>query len=175
MPKTDGQTVELALFALIALAMLAQATVLLATFIAMRKAVLSMGDKLEEMRAAALPLIQSSSDLVAKLAPRIDSASEDLAVLTHALRVQSVELESATTEFVARARTQAVRVDSMLSEFLDAVDRAGGFVAECINKPMRQLSAVLASVKAAIESLRTSVPASRSRSNHAPADNDMFV
>ena len=46
MPKFENQTLELALFALVALAMLVQAIVLLAAFIAIRKAALSMDQKL---------------------------------------------------------------------------------------------------------------------------------
>jgi hypothetical protein len=48
-------------------------------------------------------------------------------------------------------------------------------VADAIQKPVRQISALLASVKAVVESLRSSGPASRSRTNHAAGDDDMFV
>jgi hypothetical protein len=63
----------------------------------------------------------------------------------------------------------------MLTNFFDAVDRTGVFLTDCVNKPMRQLSALLASAKAAVESLRSSAPASRAQQNHVPGDNDLFV
>jgi hypothetical protein len=47
-------------------------------------------------------------------------------------------------------------------------------MAECINKPIRQFSALLASARAAIESFRTAVPPGRSQPNHAP-EKDMFI
>lgn len=182
MPKIDNQTIELALFGLVALAMVVQAFVLLATFFALRKAAQSADKKLEELRSTVLPMIASvrpmietSRDLFTNIAPKIESASKDVAEIARSLRVQTAELQSATVEIVARAKGQAGRVDTMLSGVLDSIDRAGTYLADAVNKPIRQVSALLSSVKAAIESLRTSVPTSRSHSNHAPDDNDIFV
>jgi hypothetical protein len=182
MQKIDNQTLQLALFALVALAMVVQAVVLLAAFLAMRKAAQIMNEKIDEMRTSVHPLIETSSKLIetssklfVKLAPRIDSASEDITVITRTFRAQSAEIQAATSEIAARARAQAGRVDGMLSTALDTVDRAGIMVADAIQKPVRQISALLASVKAVVESLRSSGPASRSRTNHAAGDDDMFV
>jgi uncharacterized protein YukE len=182
MQKIDNQTLELALFALVALAMVVQALVLFAAFLAMRKAAQAMNEKLEDISTtvkpilvSVTPIIETSRDLITKLAPRIDAASADLAAIAHSLRAQSADLQSAANEVVDRARAQANRLDAMLSNVFDAMDRAGGFVADCINKPMRQFAALLASARAAIESFRSSVPTASSRSNHAPGDGDMFV
>jgi hypothetical protein len=182
MPKIDNQLLELALFALIALAMVVQAFVLLATFFAMRKAAQSVNEKLEGFSTSVMPLVASvtpivetSRTLITKLAPRIDAASEDVVAIAHSLRTQTADLQSAANEMVDRARAQANRVDSMLTNVFDAMDRAGGFVADCINKPMRQLNALLSSAKAAVESFRSTVPTPRSQSNHVPGDGDMFV
>jgi methyl-accepting chemotaxis protein len=182
MPKIDNQSLELALFALVALAMVVQALVLFAAFLAMRKAAQSMNEKLDDISTTVkpiltsmTPIIETSRNLITKLAPRIDATSEDVAAIAHSLRAQAVELQSAADEVVERARAQANRFDAMLSNAFDAMDRAGGFVADCINNPMRQFAALLASARAAIESFRTSVPTPRSQSNHAPGDGDMFV
>ena len=178
----NPQTLELALFALVALAMMVQAFVLLAAFLAMRKTAQSINEKLEDMRsslvpiiASVTPIVETTRNLIGKLAPRIDAASEDVAAMAHSLRAQTADFESAANEMVERARAQANRLDAMFSNVFDAMDRAGGFMADCINKPMRQFSAVLASVRAAIESFRNSVPTPRSQSNHASGDGDMFV
>src|SRR5208283_5976597 len=118
-PKIDNQTLELALFILVAAAMLVQAIALLAAFLVMRKATRSMTAKVEEVRASVLPLIATSRDLLARLAPRIDSASADLAAIAHTLRTKTSEFESTADEIVARARTQAGRLDSILTNFFD--------------------------------------------------------
>jgi signal transduction histidine kinase len=174
MQKPDTQTLELVLFFLIALAMLVQAGVLLATFLAMRKAAQSMNEKIDDVRSHVMPLIETTRNIVTKLAPRIESASDDMATIAHTLRVQSANLQTAADEILERARSQAGRLDTMLSSLFDAVDRTGEFMADCINKPIRQFSALLASARAAIESFRTSVPPSGSQTNHTPGK-DMFV
>ena len=52
--KIDNQTIQLALIALVALAMLVQAIVLLAAFVAMRKAARSINEKLKENGSACM-------------------------------------------------------------------------------------------------------------------------
>jgi phage-related protein len=179
--KIDNQTLELLLFVLVALAMVVQAIALLAIFFAMRKAVMAMNEKIDDMRSSVAPLIEtatpmleSSRNLITKLAPKIEGMSEDVAAIAHSLRVQTGDLQVAAAEILERARTQASRLDAMTSNFLDAMDRAGGFVADTVNKPIRQVNALIASAKAFIESLRTAVPP-RVPGNHVPGDHDMFV
>jgi len=46
---------------------------------------------------------------------------------------------------------------------------------DAVNKPIRQFSAILASVKAVVESLRSGVPEPGSHSNAQSRDHDMFV
>lgn len=175
MSKVDNQTIQLVLIAMVAVAMVVQAIVLLAAFIAMRKAARALDQKLEAFGSSVTPLIDNTRSLVTRLTPKVEQTADDLAALTHSLRVQSADLQSAAGEIIARARTQASRLDSMFSHVLDTLDRTGNFMSDAVNKPMRQLSAILASVKAVVESLRSGVTEPRSRANRAPGDHDMFV
>ena len=68
-----------------------------------------------------------------------------------------------------RVRRQASRLDTLMTNVLDTVDRASNFMADAVAKPMRQFSAILASVKAAIESLRTYGACAPLRPVSAPA------
>jgi hypothetical protein len=175
MPKLDDQTVQLVLVALVAFAMVVQAFVLLAAFIAMRKAARSMDEKFEAFRSSVTPLIDNTRSLVTRLTPKIEETADDLAALTHSLRIQVADVQSAADEIIGRARVQGKRLDSMFSHVLDTLDRTGQFMSDAVNKPMRQFSAILASVKAVIESLRGGVSEPRSQANRAPRDHDMFV
>lgn len=175
MPKLDNQSIELALFALVALAMLAQAIVMFAAFIVFRKAAASTDEKIEQFRSSVTPLIDNTRALLARLTPRIEQTADDLSAITHSLRVQTADIESTTSVLVARARVHAIRLDGMLTHVLDTVERTGSFVSDAVNKPMRQFSAILASVKSAVESLRSGTSRPGSRSNRADSDQDMFV
>jgi hypothetical protein len=85
---------------------------------------------------------------------------------------------------VDRVRRQTNRLDKMFTGVLDSVDKAGAFVADAVSKPVRQISGLLASLKAIVESLRNSAaPAhhethahrDRSQGDRAQSDTDMFV
>ncbi len=175
MPKLDNQTIQLALVAAVALAMLIQAIVLLAALVALRKLARNITEQVEDMRSSVMPVIESTRDLFARLAPKLEETTTDLAFLTRALRDQTADVQAAADEIIARARRQASRLDTMLSSVLDAVDRASVFMADTVAKPMRQLSAFLASAKAVVESLRSTDGASRAEANRGSGDNDMFV
>jgi hypothetical protein len=175
MPNLDHQTIELALFALIALAMLAQAIVMFAAFLVVRKAARTADEKFDAFQSSVTPLIDNTRVLVTRLAPKIEQTTDDLAALTHSLRVQTADVQSAANEMIARARIQASRLDAMLSHVLDTLDRTGHFMSDTVNKPIRQFSAILASVKAVVESLRSGVPEPGPRSNARSGDHDMFV
>jgi len=175
MPKFDTQTLQLALVAMVALAMLIQAIVLLATLSVLRKLAKSIQEEIEDLRSSITPVVDQARDLITRLAPKVEATAADLAVLTRALRDQTADVQAAADEMIARARRQASRIDTMLSSVLDAVDRAGVFMADTVAKPMRQLSAFLASAKAVVESLRSSEGAPRAEANRASGDNDLFV
>jgi uncharacterized protein YoxC len=181
MHNLDNQTIQLALVALVALAMLVQAIVLVAALIALRKLAKSIRQEMDDLRSAIMPVIEnikpvieSTRTLLARVAPKIEEATADLAAISRTLRNQVADVQVATDEIIARARRQASRIDSMVSNVLDTVDQAGSFMANTVTKPMRQLSALLASAKAVVESLRSTGGAARAQANRASGD-DLFV
>ena len=169
----DPQTLQLAVVATIALAILFQAIVLLAILVTLRKASRSLKEEVEDLRSAMMPIIYNTRDLITRVSPNVESATADLADLVHGLKLQTADVENSAKEVVERVRKQAIRVDGMMSTVLDAVDKASSFMTEAVARPMRQLSGLLATAKAVVESLRTAEP--EARDSHSPADKDMFV
>lgn len=172
MPKLDNETILLAFVAVTGLAVLLQAFILLAILISVRKAARSIKEELEDLRSAAMPVIYNTRDLFSRLAPVIEDTVGDLSEIARGLRVQTEGMQSTATEIVEKVRQQTTRLDAMFTGVLDAIDRAGGFVADAVSKPVRQLSALVASIKAVVESLR--VPGEHPRPAR-PRDEDMFV
>jgi len=175
MAKLDNQTIQLILFTAVALALVFQTIVLFALFMVLRKAANHVSEQIEEVRAAVMPIVENTRALLVQITPKIVDTSTDIAALTKSLRAQTADVQAAATEIVARVRTQTGRIDSLLSSTLDTLERATGFMAETLTKPMRQLGALLASAKAVIESLRASEPVSRAQRNQTSRDNDLFV
>lgn len=171
----DNQTIELALIALVALAMLIQAIVLLAAFVALRKAARAIDEKIEDITSSVMPLVDKTRELLTTLTPKLQQTTEDVSALAHSLRVQTGDVRFAANEVIARVRAQTTRIDALLTSVLDAVDRAGGFMTDTIAKPMRQLSAILASVKATVESLRNPEHGSGVQPDDPAGGSDLFV
>ena len=159
----DTQTLMLAFVAFTGLAVLLQAIILLAIFLSVRKAARSIHEEIDDLRSSVTPIVNDSRDLLKRVGPKIEAVADDMEAITHGLRQQSVVLESATLEVLERVRRQSGRVDTMLTGVLYAVDRAGGFVASAVSKPIRQVASLLAAVKAAVESLRAT------ETHHRPA------
>ncbi len=176
MLNSDNQTFQTILVAAVALIALLQVIVLLAVLTVIIKTARAVRKDLEDLRSSLAPIIDNTRDLLTRLTPKIEETIGDLAVLIHSLRTQAADVQSAADEIIGRVRRQADRVDTLLSGVFDAVERASAFMANTVAKPVRQISAILASAKAVVEALRTVDPAvARSRSNQAHGDNDMFV
>jgi len=174
----DSGTAQIALLVIagvVALALLLQALVLLGIFFGMRKAYETAQKEIDELRASALPFIQESREFINRVAPKIEATSVDVAAITHTLRLETAQLQSAANDLVQRARKQADRLDAMATSILDTADRAGSFMSSAVNKPVRQVSGVLASIKAVVETLRGPNHAPRARTNHGSGDPEMFV
>jgi hypothetical protein len=101
----------------------------------------------------------------------------DAAEVTRKMRAQAEDAEAAVEDILDRVRKQSSRVDGMLTGTLDAVEKASVFVSETVTKPVRQLSGLLAALKAIIESLRAADQAANGvyREQGSHDDTDMFV
>lgn len=174
------------LVAVIALAMLLQSIGLLLAVAVTRKATQRAEERFEEIRTAVMPVVDRIREVFEHMGPNIEKTAEEIRNLSQEVRVQSADVRSAVVEVSDRIRHQVERLDAMVSGVLDGVDRAGSFVSDAVQKPMRQISALVASFKAAVEALRaaeTGRPAQGVRyhdGGHAAADGpagekDMFA
>jgi len=180
MQGLNHDTLELICIGVAALALLTQAIVMLAVFLGIRKAAKSVQEQIDDLRSTVMPIVQTSRELadstkqlVIRLTPKVERAVADIAELARGLREQAEEVEVAADEILDRVRRQTGRIDAMFTGTMDAVDKASTFVAETVSKPIRQVSGLLAALKAIVESLRASDPAYREPTLHD--DKDMFV
>jgi uncharacterized protein YoxC len=176
----DHETIELACIGVAALALLMQTVILFALYRGVNKAAQSMKNDIEDLRSSVTPILETTRqvagttrELVVRLTPKVEATVTDVAELVRGLRAQAADVEAATEEILARVRRQTGRIDTMFSGTLDAVDKASAFVSEAVGKPVRQLSGLLAGLRAVVESLQAS-----DRSYREPTlqdDKDMFV
>lgn len=173
MPNWDNQTILLAIVAIAALAVVTQTIILLAISVTISKTAKALREEVEDLRSAVMPVVYNSRDLFNRIAPQIEATTTDVAQMAHDLRAQTADVQSAAAEVLERLRHQTGRVDAMVTNVLDTADRATSFLQTAIGLPVRQLSGILAAVKAVVESLRNPEPVRRE--THPSGENDTFV
>jgi methyl-accepting chemotaxis protein len=187
MPSFDNQSIQLIFIAVTATAVLLQTIILLAIFLTVRKTARFLAEKIDDLHSSVLPVLTSAREVLAharevvattqtvltRIAPKVESATADLADVAHGLREQTAEMEASAMDIVKRLHGLAKRLDDMFSGVLNMADRASSFLSGSVTGSVRQISAVVASAKAIVESLRTSEPAVRHP--RVPGDKDMFI
>jgi uncharacterized protein YoxC len=161
MPKVDHDTIELLMVAVTALCILIQTIILSAVFFGVRKALKDLTDQADNFRATAMPIVENTRAFIQRVTPNVEETAKNFAEMSQTLKEQTRKVSASASEIAQRVNVQSTRVDAMVSSALDAVDSAAVFVAETVNKPVRQISGLLASVKAIVESLGASQPAQR--------------
>ncbi|HTX77330.1 MAG TPA: hypothetical protein VMD29_14060 [Terracidiphilus sp.] len=127
----------------------------------------------DDFRSVATPALQharevleSTQKLIARLEPRLDAAASDLAEMVQAAREETRNIQASADEITERIRKQAERMDTMTTTALNGVDRVGQF----LNVPVRQVSGVVAALKAIVDALRTPAPPRSRAAQNAHAD-----
>lgn len=139
--------------ALTGLAVLLQACVLLAMYLAMRKS----GDRMEalaaEVKTKFLPTVEHAQAMLTEIRPKIEIIAENLAETTTAMRVQVLRVDATVNDVVDRARLQVIRADELLSRTLDRVEQTSDMVHKTVISPVRQLSGLMQGITAGLEFL----------------------
>ena len=172
----NNQTLLIVLVVFVALtgiALLVQAIVVLVAFVTMRKTIVSLHSEVEEMRTSVMPILRMSKDFIEKVAPKVESIATDMADIAQRLREQTAEVQATTTEILDRVHRQTSRVDTIVTGVIDGVEHASNVFADSVSRPVRQISAVLASAKAFLSVLATGRRPGQQA--EAVADQDMFV
>jgi len=74
--------------------------------------------------------VKDTKQLLLTVGPKDRIVASDFAALTHGLRTHGIKLEESATDILERVDRQSNRVDTMLTNMLDTVDRAVAVVAE---------------------------------------------
>ncbi len=169
MPNLDHDTLELLLIAVTAICILFQTILLSAMFIAVRKGIKSLTQNVDDLRASAMPVIDHTRGFVERITPTVETTAKNVAEISQTLKENTTKVSASASEIAQRVNAQSSRVDAMVSGALDAIDRTASLVVDTVNKPVRQLSGILAGVKAVVEVLGASKPEQRASQPHQSA------
>lgn len=175
MPNTD--TFLLVICIILGVSVLLQISFLIALAVMGGKAMKMAKEFGDEFRATAIPAIQngrelldSSKKLLARLEPRLDAAASDLAEMVQVAREETRKIQASADEINERIRRQAERMDEMTTATLNGVDRVGHILNVAVNAPVRQVSGIIAAVRAIVDTLRAPAPRRTRTVRSAQAD-----
>lgn len=135
------------------IAVLLQAGILTAMYIAMRKSSERMEALATEVKTKVLPTIEQAQVILTEVRPKLLVIAENLEQATTAVRMQLQRVDAAVSDVVDRARLQVIRADELLSRTLDRVEQTSEIVHKTVISPVRQLSGLMQGITAGLEFL----------------------
>jgi len=139
--------------ALTAVAVLLQAGVLLAMYIAMRKSGERMEMLANEVKSKLLPGFEKAQELLLELGPKLEVVIDNVEGASTVVRAQVERVDATVNDVVDRARLQVIRADELLSRTLDRVEQTSDMVHRTVVSPVRQISGLMQGITVGLEFL----------------------
>jgi hypothetical protein len=140
--------------AITAIGVLLQAFVLLGMYLAIRQTSRKMHEITEEMRGHLIPAIASTRRLIDDLSPKLKIASTNLVEASHTLRHETIHIKAAVDDVLDKTTAQAERVNEITSGILNSLEHATVALQHAASVPIRQISGIMAGLKAGFDVLR---------------------
>jgi hypothetical protein len=135
-------------------AVVLQACILLAMYLALRKTSAKVEGLTEEVRTKILPTVDLVHTTVTEWKPRMDTIVVNVSESTTLMKCQLERLDATVTDVIDRTRLQVIRADELINRTMDKVEDATEAVHKTVVSPVRQLSGLLHGLTAALEFLR---------------------
>jgi hypothetical protein len=166
-----GNTRLLMIFVgIVALAMLSQAIIFAFMALGAKRTQTRVLVIAEELRARALPIIDTAEDLIKETVPKVKTITENLLETSHIVRAKATEFDVTLTEANRRAKAQIVRVDGMVETALTATGALAEMIHQGVRKPVLEISGLMNGVKAGLSVLLSKSKSFGSFSRRRPND-----
>jgi len=139
--------------ALTGIAVLLQAGVLLAMYLAMRKTTTDLQILASEVRTKVMPAIDQAHQIITEVRPKIEVIAENVRDTSMSVRAQIQRIDATVNDVVDRARLQVIRADELMTRTLDRVEQTSDMVHKTVISPVRQLSGLMQGITVGLEFL----------------------
>jgi len=188
----DNQNLLTIFIAITSFAVLLQAGLLLAMYLAMRKTSSRLESLADEVKTKAMPAIDSAQGIIADLRPKLQTIAGKVEVIagkveiiagnvsdtSSTVRAQIERVDATVNDVVDRARLQVIRADDMVSRTLDRVEETSEIVQRTVVSPVRQVSGIIQGVTTGIGyflSRRSHRNGHRRDSRNSVPQDEMFI
>jgi hypothetical protein len=159
--------------AITAAAVVIQAGILVALYLAMRQSVARLEALAGEVRTKALPMAEIVHSMLTELRPKVETLVTNASESSIILRNQLERVDATVTDVLDRTRLQVIRADELVGRTLDRVEQTTDLMQKTVVSPVRQVSGVFQGVIAGMEFLFGN---KRQPRNGAPvAQDEMFI
>jgi hypothetical protein len=149
-----GNTRLLMIFVgIVALAMLSQAIIFAFMALGAKRTQARVLVIAEELRARAIPILDTAEDLIKETVPKVKTITENLLETSHIVRAKAQEFDVTLTEANRRAKAQIVRVDGMVETALTATGALAEMIHQGVRKPVLEISGLVNGIKAGLNVL----------------------
>jgi hypothetical protein len=156
-----------------AVAVVIQAGILVALYVAVRQTTSRMETLATEVKDKVLPTADTAQSIMLDLRPKIDNIANNVSETSTVVRGQLERIDATVTDVVDRTRLQVIRADELLNRTMDRIEETTDVVHRTVVSPVRQLSGLIQGLTAGVEFLFGGKRASR-RDVTVPQD-EMFI
>src|SRR4051812_483027 len=103
-------------------AVLLEAGILMAMFVAMKKTAQEVEKLSNEVRTKALPAVESVQALIVNNKDRVEEIIDNLAAATTTARSQLVRIDATLNDVLDRTRLQVIRADELATSTMDKIE-----------------------------------------------------
>ena len=136
-----------------AAAVVLQACILVALYVAVRKSSSRMEALATEVKTKVLPTADTAQAILVDLRPKIDTIVTNVKDSTNVVRGQIERLDATVSDVVDRTRLQVIRADELLNRTMDRIEETTEVVHKTVVSPVRHLSGLFQGVTAGLEFL----------------------
>ncbi|OFW04018.1 MAG: hypothetical protein A3G20_07305 [Acidobacteria bacterium RIFCSPLOWO2_12_FULL_59_11] len=169
---TQTQSVLLFLAVVITVVLIVQTVLLLVLVLTFRKWCDRTNQLIGEVNRNIEPVTRAARDLLVESREKLQVISTNLVEITQQVKNQAHRLDSMLTDASDRAHLQLIRLDQLLSNTLARVEETTEVIQHSILVPVRELSAVLAGVRTALDFL---FRRNKSGMERATQDEELFI
>jgi archaellum component FlaC len=134
-----------------AVAVMIQAGILVALYVAVRKTTGRVEALATEVTAKALPTIETAQAMLVELRPRVEDIVINVEQSARTVRAQMERLDATVNDIVDRTRLQVIRADELVNRTMDRVEETSDMVHRTVISPIRQLSGLMQGLSTGLE------------------------
>jgi len=132
-------------------AVVIQAGILVAMYLAVRQTTARTEALANEVRSKVLPTVEMVHSMVEDLRPKVEGIVNNFNESSVMARNQMARLDATMSDLLDRARLQVIRADELVGRALDRVEETGDLVNKTVVSPVRQVSGLLQGLTAGLE------------------------